>query len=362
MGVRVKRLAAIALVAFATFPSSALAQPITLAPGCRPAPPVEFIGQASELDYEITDSSGLNVVLIHRFGQTTLSDQTCLPDPEQGTLSVVVNYGVTTDKTTEEDAHDLVWNRHVTAHPDRRPAEFPSIAVTPFRVSGLPGAEALSQDILPNGVAVFRYGLVFVFPDGAKGLLSASGPLERIEALRPVFRRIGASLRPRRNVQQMEQDLRSAFTGAMNRFVTDRHITEALDLCLTTDTTSAQVQERAFALGWVDGGDQGQQDAAWSVMSALNGAPGLLSVGVRGAANELNCVVAVSTEVHQRFDAELERRGISPNRPLVLSRSELRPASGPPIVIGLEDRIIFFSRQQRESTYYYEFLVSRPAQ
>jgi hypothetical protein len=101
------------------------------------------------------------------------------------------------------------------------------------------------------------------------------------------------------------------------------------------------VRERALAFGWINGGERRQGDAALAILSALNGAPGLLNIGVTPSANDLNCVVAVSDEVRPRFDAKMERHGLSLDRPSVLSRGQLRPAPGSPVVIGFDDRLIF---------------------
>jgi hypothetical protein len=162
--------------------------------GCRALPPAELIGRVDNLDYRITDTAGLNVVLVHVLGPTTLSDRSCLPDPEQGALQVVVNYGVL-DASPEEQAREMIFGTHARSQPNRRPSDFPPISTETVEVNGLPGAEAISQDTTLQGSMVFRYALVVVFPNGATGLVSASGSAERLETLRPTFRRIAAGLR-----------------------------------------------------------------------------------------------------------------------------------------------------------------------
>lgn len=217
--------------------------------GCRSAVAPELVGNASELDYTLSDTAGLNIVLVHRFGSTTLSDRSCVPDPEQGALQVVLNYGLTSDTPPQDYARDLVWDVHARNHPDRQPADFPPIAVEVLNVNGAPGAEAMSRDTTLSGVSVFRYAIVSALPDGSKALLSASGPSERFEELRPQLRRIVAGLRPRRGAEAMRQDLSTNLDSMLDR-LRGPIVDQALDACIGGALTRDAAIARAMASGF----------------------------------------------------------------------------------------------------------------
>lgn len=323
-------------VAFAVMTSPATAQ--TPAPGCRAAPPAELIGQPPDLDYELADTGGLNVVLVHRFGPTTLSDRSCLPDPEQGALQVVVNYGVTNDTPPEEHARELVWSATLRADVNRNPEAFPLINVEAFSVNGMPGAEALSHDVTVSGARVFRYGLIFVFPDGAKGLLGATGPSEQFEALRPSLRRIAEGVRPRRNSQEMQQDLIGAAEDMLAR-LRRPILNQAIDACLTTARDDAIA--RATASGFPPFEPQpGPGDQIWHASAAPADDSAMITMGVTegpssllAGRRSLKCsIVAASGFEHlfrQEFDARFPGQG--DQRTFTLSGGQV---GGSAIVLG----------------------------
>lgn len=65
--------------------------------------------------------------------------------------------------------------------------------------------------------------------------LSASRQSNHRHFLRRVLPLGGEHSRMSKTPRRIEQGLRGAFPGAMNRFVTGPHLTEALDFCQTTD-------------------------------------------------------------------------------------------------------------------------------
>lgn len=329
-------LAAFALL-FGAVAMPAAAQ--TPAPGCRPPPPAELVGQAADLDYELTDTAGLNVVLVHLFGPTTLSDRSCLPDPEQGALQVVANYGVSTDAPPEEHAREVVFGTLARSHPDRRPAEFPSISVETLNVNAMPGAEAFSLDETEGGAAVFRYALVFVFPDGAKGFLSASGPRNQFETLRPSLRRIAVGLRARRDAAGMQQDLIGAAEGALAR-LRGPVLDQALDACLTATYTTDGVISRATAGGFPAFEEQQSQ---WRVSEAPANDSGRITLGVKEVPSNMlpnrravTCVIGAasgfSSLFRERFDARFQ--GAGEERFFTVSNGAPAPMTGGGIQVG----------------------------
>lgn len=308
------RLAFAAFVLFcAAAATPAAAQ--TPAPGCRPPLPAELVGQASELDYTLTDTAGLNVVLVHVFGPTTLSDRTCIPDAEQGALQIVANYGVTTDTPPEEHAHEMIFGTLARTHPETRPTDFPPIDISAFSVSSMPGAEAVSLDETENGIRVFRYALVFVFPDGAKGLISATGPRDQFETLRQTIRRVAAGLRARRDSAGMQQDL---IDSAENMLVRLRGplLDQALNACLTAAFTTDAVMARATAAGFPAFGEHNQ----WRVSEAPADDSGRITLGVREVRSNMlpdrqavSCVIGAAPGFgrlfRQAFDARFQGSG-----------------------------------------------------
>lgn len=239
----------IAGIALTFAPIATLAHAQSPVPGCRSAATPELVGNSSELDYTISDTGGLRVVLVNRSGSTTLSDKSCVPDAEQGALQVVVNYGLMSDTPPKEVAREMVWDVHARSQPNRVPADFPRIAVSAYSVSGALGAEAVSHDTTLSGASVFRYAIVHVFPDGSKALLSASGPFERFEKLSPVLRRIAAGLRPRREADAMRQDLSTSVDKMLDR-LRGPIVDQALDACLGGALTRDAAIRRATASGF----------------------------------------------------------------------------------------------------------------
>lgn len=287
----------------------------TPAPGCRAPPPAELIGQAANLDYELTDTADLNVVLVHAFGPTTLSDRTCLPDSEQGALQIVANYGVTSDTPPEEHAREMVFGTLARTRPERRPLDFPPITTETLDVNGMSAAEAVSMDETESGVALFRYALVFVFPDGAKGLLSANGPRDQFETLHPTIRRIAVGLRARRDAAGMQQDLITATEGALAR-LRGPIVDQALDVCLTAAFTTDGVITRATAMGFPAFGEHNQ----WRVSEAPANDSGRITLGVKEGPSSMlpnrrgmSCVIGAASGFaslfRQRFDERFQGAG-----------------------------------------------------
>lgn len=323
-----------ALFALMLAPAAA-AQP---APGCRAPLHPELIGSADDLDYIVTDTAGLNVVLVHTFGQTMLSDRTCLPDAEQGALSVTVNYGETDSAPPEESARRGLHGQLAVAHMDRRPADFPPINVVSFAVNDLPGAEAFAHDTAPNGAAVFRYALVFVFPDGAKGFVAASGPQEQFEALRPNLRRIAAGLRPRRNVEEMREGLADAVDTMIER-LRGPLLDQAFDACMSGAYTRDAAIARAVAAGYPpfqaqpptrlgerwSRSDAPADDSAQITLGVMEGPSHMIS-----GRSSLTCAIIGSPLMASMFQKKFEARfpGSGLRRMFTVSGGQVRAASG----------------------------------
>lgn len=297
----------------AAMPAAAQTPP----PGCRPVPPAELVGQAANLDYQLTDTAGLNVVLVHIIGQTTLSDRTCLPDARQGALQVVVNYGTTDDSPPDENARAMIFTAQSIFQPERRPADFPPVTVEAYSVNGMPAAEAISEETAANGAALFRYALVFVFPDGAKGLMSATGPREQFETLLPALRRIAAGLRARRDAAGMQQDLIDSTENMLVR-LRGPILDQALDACLTAAFSTDGVISRATAAGFPAFGEHNQ----WRVTEAPANDSGRITLGVsegpssmlpnrRGMSCVIGAAPAFASLFRQRFDARFQGAGES---------------------------------------------------
>jgi hypothetical protein len=308
--------------------------PSRLAPGCRAMPPAELIGRAEDQDYVLTETAGLNTVLVHLLGQTWLSDKSCLPDAEQGAIKVVVSYGVTSSMPLTGEAENIVFGLLDHARQDRRPSEFPPIAVSAINVNDMPGAEAISRDITASDVDVFRYALVFEFPDGAKGLLTASGPLDRLESLRPDLRRIGAGLRPRRNVREMEQALHESFDSMLLR-LRGPVIDQALDICLTGESSAQAAEQRAVAARWPAFEDLEQDGEHWgrSESPANDSARiGLMLASVRSQLNPaesaLQCLILGSPPLGAALRARLDARipGTGEQRSFTIVGGQIRGA------------------------------------
>ena len=308
------------------------------APGCRAPLHPDLIGRAENLDYVVTDTAGLNVVLVHVFGQTTLSDRMCLPDAAQGTLSVVVNYGATSDTAPEEQASEMVFGTLARREPHRRPAEFPPIATEAVSINGMRGAEAVSHDTIASGDAVFRYALVFVFPDGAKGLVSASGPDAQLADLRPTLRRIAAGLRPRRNVQEMQQHLVGAVDDMFAR-LRGPIVDQALDACLGGVPTREAAITRATALGFPAfqaeptsrGGENWMTSAAPAndsgrVRLALMERPSRMMAGRTSLTCAIVAPAPLAALLQQKFDARFS--GAGAERMFTLADGQVRAAQG----------------------------------
>lgn len=308
-------------------------------------PPAELVGSTDNLDYVLTDTAELNTVLIHLFGQTTLSDGSCLPDAEQGTLYVVVNYGDGASRSPAEEANSIVFGTLARAHQSLRPNEFPAITVSAHDVNGAPGAEALARDVTDGGVAVFRYALVFGVPGGAKGLLTASGPLDRFESLRPTLRRIGAGLRPRRGVQEMRHDM----IGAMDAMIVRLRgpiVDQALDACLGGEFTREAATARATAAGFPAfeaepisrGGEEWFSSAAPADDSARVRL-GLLEGPSRMIAGRasLTCAIIGSAPMAALFQQKFAARfpGEGARRLFTVTGGQARPAGGS-VVVGPE--------------------------
>lgn len=326
------RAAFIAVIMFAS--GSAFAQ--TPEAGCRPPINPQLVGQASDFDYVITDTGDLNVVLTHLVGQTTLSDRSCLPDPEQGALQVVVNYGVTSDTPPAEHAHEIVFGVHARTQPERRPIDFPPITAEPIQVNGMPGAEAISRDESTAGVPVFRYALVFVFPDGAKGLISASGPADRFDALRPTFQRIAAGLRPRRNVEEMQQEMTQSMDAMLER-LRGPLIDQSLDACLNGESTQQAAIARAAASGFPAFTPQTRIGRQWQVTQVPSNDAAQLSFGLMEGAStvlsgqrSLTCAIVASRGLGPLFRQKFEARfpGLGTTRLFTLTDGSVAPASG----------------------------------
>lgn len=297
-----------------------------------------MIGRADDLDYTLTDTAGLQTVLIHLFGQTTLSDRTCLPDPERGALSVVVNYGQTSPRSPTEEAQNIIFGMLARAHQDQRPAEFPPITVSDYPLNTMPSAEAFSRDVTAQGVAVFRYALVFEFAGGAKGLVNASGPLERFEALRPALRQIGAGLRPRRNVEEMQQSLVDAFDSMIVR-LRGPIVDQALDACLAGALTRDAAIARASAAGFpqFQAEPRSQNDEEWQVSAAPPNDSAKVTLALlqgpsRMMAGQtmLTCAIVGSPPMATLFRQRFESRfpGAGSQRLFTVSQGQLRAAGG----------------------------------
>ena len=319
----------------ATLPAAAQTQEPP--PGCRAPLRAEFVGNADDLDYVLTDTAGLNVVFVHIFGSTTLSDLSCVPDREQGSLYIGVNYGTGSNTQADEAARRAVWDMHVGANVNRRPADFPPIEVASYQVEGMPGAEALSRDTTTAGAEVFRYALVFVFPDGARGVVTASGPAIRLEELRPRIRRIAAGLRPRRNVEQVQQDLTDAFGDMLTR-LRGPILDNAFEACLAGPPTREAATARAMAAGFPEfqTETQPQSGRQWRTSAAPENDSGRVTLALMegpstmmAGRTSLTCAVYGPPGLAALFEQKFEARfsGDGAVRIFTISDGEISPAS-----------------------------------
>jgi hypothetical protein len=312
-------------------------------PGCRREVIPGTFGTAADLNFTITETAGLNIVRFNAVGgNATLSDRACLPDSKQGTLEVVLNYGVGTDTRPEDDARESVAMFYRLDHPDSGPAGMPPIMVSAFKVNGMRGAEAVLNEVTTKGAKVFRYKLVFVFPDGAKGFVTAAAPSDQFEALLPKIRSMAAGIRPRRNVQQMLQADADSMKDALASLDTIGErlrgpiVDQALDACLTAPFTSEGTEARATSNGFpaFQLEDQTRFGARWrsseapadDTLKVLLGVMNIPST-LRNGRQSLTCIIAVPPSLEPMMRQKFETRflGKGTQRPFTLVNNRMAP-------------------------------------